>query len=509
MAKNNFNLTLFPQTQIVAKTAAAGVVAKDVVRVSTVGDGTLVGVDKALAAVVANVDGPLGVLVEETDGGTAPGNGATVHVLLAGLVKAVANPNPDPVVGATVYVSDTGTLSTVAGTVPRPVGEVLAFVPGVSFDCFFNGLTAAGGGAGGVPAPSDAPYLTDSASAGLTNEKNIQALAAALGFLRTDGAGNSELSAVQVGNFPAGVAAAGLSTALDFVLKDSAGNRDVFAQVAGEATDVTDASEDADVVFSTRAAGTLAKRVRLRKGGLDLLDAVNWTVAKTANGDLTLGAGATGDLVFRAGGADRWKIDGLTGALTTPAATTPIKNVANPVDPSDADNLTSRLADTATKVPLTRILTAGVGMSGGGDLTVDRTFDVDYGVTVGTAAQGNDDRIAEYVTVTTSDGVGQTRQLWAKTLVVGRFYDVEAAVVGQRTDVSGYAGGYRRVARARLVAGVATLTGGPYAPVPDDEAAAGYDADITVAGADIQVLVTGIATQTVNWAAHVRVLVVT
>lgn len=44
-------------------------------------------------------------------------------------------------------------------------------------------------------------------------------------------------------------------------------------------------------------------------------------------------------------------------------------------------------------VPTTRNLTAGIAMSGGGDLSADRTFDVDLGTSAGTAAEGNDSRI--------------------------------------------------------------------------------------------------------------------
>ncbi len=44
-------------------------------------------------------------------------------------------------------------------------------------------------------------------------------------------------------------------------------------------------------------------------------------------------------------------------------------------------------------VPTSRTLTAGTGLTGGGDLTADRTFAVAYGTTAGTAAQGNDSRI--------------------------------------------------------------------------------------------------------------------
>jgi hypothetical protein len=44
-------------------------------------------------------------------------------------------------------------------------------------------------------------------------------------------------------------------------------------------------------------------------------------------------------------------------------------------------------------VPGARTLTAGVGLSGGGDLTANRTFDVDYGNVAGTAVEGDDVRL--------------------------------------------------------------------------------------------------------------------
>jgi hypothetical protein len=47
----------------------------------------------------------------------------------------------------------------------------------------------------------------------------------------------------------------------------------------------------------------------------------------------------------------------------------------------------------ATGVPTSRVITAGTGLTGGGDLTADRTITVTYGTTSGTAAQGNDSRI--------------------------------------------------------------------------------------------------------------------
>ena len=44
-------------------------------------------------------------------------------------------------------------------------------------------------------------------------------------------------------------------------------------------------------------------------------------------------------------------------------------------------------------VPITRQVIAGTGLTGGGDLTVDRTLAVAYGTAAGTAAAGNDVRI--------------------------------------------------------------------------------------------------------------------
>lgn len=44
-------------------------------------------------------------------------------------------------------------------------------------------------------------------------------------------------------------------------------------------------------------------------------------------------------------------------------------------------------------VPPTRKITAGTGLSGGGDLTDDRTLDVKYGTVTGTVCQGNDERL--------------------------------------------------------------------------------------------------------------------
>ena len=52
------------------------------------------------------------------------------------------------------------------------------------------------------------------------------------------------------------------------------------------------------------------------------------------------------------------------------------------------------------KVPAARTITAGTGLTGGGDLAADRTLTVTYGSTAGTAAQGNDPRLSDARTPT-------------------------------------------------------------------------------------------------------------
>ena len=52
------------------------------------------------------------------------------------------------------------------------------------------------------------------------------------------------------------------------------------------------------------------------------------------------------------------------------------------------------------KAPAARTVTAGTGLTGGGDLTANRTLAVSYGTTAGTAAQGNDTRLSDARTPT-------------------------------------------------------------------------------------------------------------
>lgn len=85
-------------------------------------------------------------------------------------------------------------------------------------------------------------------------------------------------------------------------------------------------------------------------------------------------------------------VAGKTGAVTLTRDDVGLDYVDNT---ADADKPVSTATQTALngKVPTSRTITAGTGLSGGGDLTANRTLTVSYGATSGTAAAGNDSRI--------------------------------------------------------------------------------------------------------------------
>lgn len=104
--------------------------------------------------------------------------------------------------------------------------------------------------------------------------------------------------------------------------------------------------------------------------------------------------------------------DSGTRVAMTPAERTKLSGVATSATANDTDaNLRARsshtgtqaqstvdnlVSDLAAKALDTRLVSAGTGLTGGGDLTADRTLAVAYGTSSGTAAQGNDSRFNDY-----------------------------------------------------------------------------------------------------------------
>lgn len=85
-------------------------------------------------------------------------------------------------------------------------------------------------------------------------------------------------------------------------------------------------------------------------------------------------------------------VAGKTGAVTLVKADVGLANVDNT---SDANKPVSTAQQTALdgKVNTTVTVSAGTGLTGGGDLTANRTISANFGSAAGTIAQGNDSRI--------------------------------------------------------------------------------------------------------------------
>lgn len=71
------------------------------------------------------------------------------------------------------------------------------------------------------------------------------------------------------------------------------------------------------------------------------------------------------------------------------------------------------------KVPTSRLITAGTGLTGGGDLSANRTLAADFGTAAGKVAQGNDSRI----TVTQDASIGNSA-LDAKISALGPIAEI-------------------------------------------------------------------------------------
>lgn len=139
-------------------------------------------------------------------------------------------------------------------------------------------------------------------------------------------------------------------------------------------------------------------------------------------------------------------------------------------------NAATALAAAQASVQPARTITAGTGLTGGGDLSANRTLAVSYGTGAGTAAQGNDTRITGAVQSTRQviSGTGLTGggDLSAdRTLVVAYGTSGTTAAVGNDSRLSNARtptdhdhsvattqGGFTAVPRAKITRASTTFT---------------------------------------------------
>lgn len=144
------------------------------------------------------------------------------------------------------------------------------------------------------------------------------------------------------------------------------------------------------------AIGTGSKTFNVQTG-LSYIATQDITVVHNASnhmhGSVTSYDSVTGVLVVNVveatgtGTYNDWSIN--VGGLTTSAGT--LLSVNNL---SDVQNKPASLANIGG-VSTARQIISGTGLSGGGDLTVDRTISVSYGSIAGTACEGNDARLSD------------------------------------------------------------------------------------------------------------------
>jgi hypothetical protein len=106
---------------------------------------------------------------------------------------------------------------------------------------------------------------------------------------------------------------------------------------------------------------------------------------------LNVGSGSDGQVLTKdsgSAGGFAW-----TSVAGSPDATTSTKGLVQLAGDLGGTAASPTVPGLASKVNTTRIITAGTGLTGGGDLSADRTISASFGTTAGTIAEGNDSRI--------------------------------------------------------------------------------------------------------------------
>lgn len=136
-----------------------------------------------------------------------------------------------------------------------------------------------------------------------------------------------------------------------------------------------------------------------------LSDAREWTAATVSqeeaeDGTATTRRAWTAQRVRQAivawwnGSADKTKLDGIATGATANQSDAYLLSRANHTGTQAQSTITGLTTDLAAKADKATTITAGTGLTGGGDLSANRSFAVSYGTTAGTAAEGNDSRLS-------------------------------------------------------------------------------------------------------------------
>jgi len=416
----------------------------------------------ASATTAEEVDGVLGLLWIGVDGSSTPADTDNVYVKHFGIMEGVPWAGaPDPVAGDTLYVTDAGRLHVVPGTNVRRVGEVLYSDGGGSrtMTVLFNGLSNPDGLTDSAPA--DAAYLTMGAYASLPASKDVSGttattdMGATVAFQRRqDASPAAMLDVLDLAHRTATVAGGvGIGVRQNFWTNNGTADTLVkAAMIDAILSDVTPGSEKGLLQFYVKTSGSATPQLALKF--TDLLDAVCY------GGLSVLGTGTFQTILVHKDGqlAEVTLDDGVNTAL------------------SAAGSGTFRYNDTAKKLQASE---------NGGDYS-----DLIAGTTI-TNGSGQ-----------TVDAV--TGNIITRTVAINGAETVMVDVAGTKSDYS-KAFGYSLRATFKRAAGAASQVGATVVVVQhEDDAAA--DCNIVLSGNDAIVQVTGVAGDTINWSATMRVL---
>lgn len=180
---------------------------------------------------------------------------------------------------------------------------------------------------------------------------------------------------------------------------------DLQAELAARALTTTSVTAGAGLI----GGGTLAANISLEVAFGTLTDTVcvgndsRLSDARTPTAHAISHAAAGSDPIT----ISQSQISGLTASLAGKAdllhAAQHGSGGSDPVTLAQSQ-VTNLVGDLAVKVPTSRLITAGTGLTGGGDLTTDRTLEVSFGVLGGTACEGDDSRLSDARTPTGAAG---------------------------------------------------------------------------------------------------------